>query len=244
MMKRILLLIILCLWANSAIAYTNEFVSAASSSGKVEGYSDITFYHNADSWATTPAKGSGSILYSGFSSQITETSTKLAGTGSFDTNDDGYGMMTIPISGNIDLTNFRAGFWIHANENSAATHRIVGATNSTGVDETSGAMLVYVLSGGGVRLIVNGATVNSTTTISSGNDYFIEFAVRNTTEVKLFINGTQEGATGTATTTSHNGTHLTLFSKDVMFDSFWDQIIFSNDPTRNIYAIRTITNFN
>jgi len=243
MIKRLLILMVVLLWAACAWALDPGFVGLMSQQVTGPTYSDILFYHNADSWATTPTKGTGVIVLEAWSSNVVETTSKLAGTGSLDTQDDGYGRFKIPISGNLNPTECRVGFWLKLKEDSTATHRILSLTDAAAADESTGELAIYILSGGGIRLIVNGTQFNSTTSVTNGNAYFIEFSIHNSTLVALYVNGNSE-ASGTSASATHNGTYITLMSKDSMLNSYWDQIIFSNDYLRDIYAIRTVTNFN
>jgi len=240
-MKKLILVLILALIPGLSFAGSH---SVGVTMAKVQAsYSDILFYHNADSWATAPTKGAGTVAFTEWASQNTSTTTKLAGTGSFDTNDDGYGKMIIPVASNFSTANARIGFWVHLKEASEATHRIVALTNSTGVNETSGSLFIYILSGGGIRASINGTQFNATTTAANGTAYYVELSIHNNTDVDLLVNGVSE-ASGTCANTTHNGTHLTFFSDTTMLNAYYDQIVFSNDYTRNIYAIRTVTDFN
>jgi hypothetical protein len=196
-----------------------------------------------DSWLTTPTKGSGTISYTGFASQIVETTTKLAGTGSLDMNDDGYGMMFVPISGNFDIDNFRIGWWMHLLQDSAETNTLLQSTLS-GSATVASDLRLYCLSDGTLRVQFRGATIFTTVaTITNGNDYYIEIAGYGNS-IELFLNGTSAGSGTNETPTAVTLDALRFFSADTMLDSYWDQMIFTNDYTKDIYAIRTVTDFN
>lgn len=211
--------------------------------GTASPYADILFHHNFDDWSTTPSKGSGTVSFVDFTSQLTDTTTKLAGTGSLDTNADGYGKMYLPTSGNFDINNARVGFWIHLNVAPSATYKLIGSSLNS-VNTVSNDFVLYLLADHTLKVFYRGGVGGiSTATLENAGSYYVEVSLNNNTAI-VYVDGVQVISYTNASPAATTLNQLYFFSETTMLDSLWDQLIISNSYLRDLNAIKTITNFN
>jgi hypothetical protein len=104
--------------------------------------------------------------------------------------------------------------------------------------------LQFYYKAGGSSITIN------TGELSVSTWYFVEIAWNNTgNEYKLFIDGVQQGATNTTNLPDWDGTGGTNIlqlgdSAGTNADHYSDQLFISNDPTRDLNAIKDCTNCN
>jgi hypothetical protein len=228
-MKTLLIFLAILLQSSSCYAWgvmtTAGGVAAAS-------YADITFYHNCDTLGTTPTKGSGSLTFT--AGILSNTTTPIVGSGSWDTNNDGYETVTIPSSSNIDWNDARIGFYFRPFENDAG--RVLYSSTLPGV-------VIYRYDATQYRIQYKDIDFFWThgMTVDGSVSYFFELVLTGT-GVQLFVNGSSVGSATGATGTVTGDLVFGRDDTDVI-DMHIDQVIISNDTSRDIYALRNTTSF-
>jgi hypothetical protein len=213
------------------------------SSTAANGYTDITYYHNMDAIGNAQrASVSTTVTYNG-SPTAENTTPDLAdiGLGS-------YHEYTSSRYAQIDITNFdfdsgRLGFWWYFNSDTEDQYIFdTNASNNLRLIKTTGSgnqnfNLWYKT--------VQSQYVASPVTVSPGNWYFLELKFTSGTTVNLYVNGTVSTVTLSGASTAMTAT---TFAFPRINDSFtrylrYDQLMYSTDNTRDLYALRNYTSF-
>lgn len=202
-------------------------------------YSDIIFYDNCDSATNghSPQKGTGTVTNTG--GILLNTSDQAAGTGCWDQNNDGSDNMNFPVASNFDYTNSRIGFYWNPQE--ALTN--AGFIIFTSPSLVSNGFKIQSDTGNErftIEYAGNG-TNNLGSAVSIGAWYFIELKFSDTT-MELFIDGVSIDTRTRSNAFTDTAIHFGTYSGNAL-DSLWDQVIISNDNTRDLYAIRDVTDF-
>ena len=100
-------------------------------------------------------------------------------------------------------------------------HTLVSATDDSGTLATVGGFKIYAYpTGTAIRVWLGGTQIDSTTDITLGVPIFVEVSVHNDSDIKIYIDGSEEASTTSATPAAHNGTALRFFAIGAnMFDS-------------------------
>ena len=197
-------------------------------------YSDIIWYHNCDA-LTTATKSGGSSTVNFDAGILLNTTDEVIGTGCFDQNNDGFDDFDFAISGNVDFASGRIGFYLNPQE--GASGKILSTIG--------GDFFINYFQGSGSGdldfTIDMGPAQNCNTNMSTGTWYFLEFEFNSTT-VDVYMDGSSVcSLTGG---TEPNDTQISFMAQDGnAWDCLMDNIIISNDPDRDLNAIKTITDF-
>jgi len=232
-MKKLLVILLLLLMVTPVYAGNQNAMSVIArkkAGGGATDYSDILFYFNCDSdtTGTSPQKGSGTITID--ANILLNTTDKIVGTGCLDQNNDGYDNWLWTATSNVDFASGRIGFYFNPQELNTGN-----CIHSVGDD------LIFRYTGGNQALTFLGTTTNITTGMSIGNWYFLEFKTVGTT-CTMYVDGVSKGsATGTG---SVNDTVMYMGATDGnAWDQLWDQVITTNDPDRDLNAVKSVTDF-
>lgn len=225
----LIIVLLLCGWGQWELVRRAQ---PAVSSGA--DYSDILFYSNCDSNTSgqTPQKGSGTIeIDAGI---LLNTSDEVAGTGCLDQNNDGWDSFYLTASGNFSYLNSRIGFYWNPQEELTNAGVII---YSFGNDFFIMVDTVHQNIQGSFR----GTSENNIGSFSVGTWYFIELKFSGSS-MEVFVDGLSVSTiTGSGT---FNDTVIRFGAIDGnAFDQLWDQIIISNNNTRDLNAVKAVTNF-
>ena len=237
-MKKYILLSGLILICFFSIAWMNPYISGIGTSSAVD-YSDIIFYHDCNALDNAnKSGGSATIAYdSGWDLLVsTNGGTAILGADSWDNDNDGYENISFAISGNVDFASGRIGFYFRPQE--LATGYVCFTDMYDLIlryDNNNDMTLIYL--GAQIYDIDNGASALSIETL-----YYIEIEF-NGTSATIYVNGNNEGTVnGTGVV---DDTDFRMGARDGnQWDAHYDQLISSNDPERDLNAIKDITNFN
>lgn len=229
----ILITLILCGDVYANIQTMQQMVIARKNSSGVDN-ANITFYHDADALDNANCSdGSGTVTYDG--GILLGTSSPAVGTGYWDNNNDGFDDLSFAISGNVDFSGGRIGFWHKPNE---------GGTNAGRVVWTDGGDFVLQASSsldGTFSITYLGNTDTSFGSFSTGTWQYIEVEF-NGSSVETFINDVSvDSRSGTG---SVNDTTFHFASiNGAAWDSHYDNIVISTDPNEDLYSRRNDTDF-
>lgn len=211
-------------------------------------YFDILFYWNCDSVTTgiSPQKGVGTITI-GASWSL---NTGVVGN-SADINNTGNSGGRISISTatalpNIDVSQGRIGFYFHPFETGSASD----GDPFYGAGATTSPFMYFQNSVGNYVWKYKDEEVNVGGVFSADTTYFVELAWDSDeaelgVPCRIIIDGSTAGSCPTGSTGADPApTSLRFGGLDGnATDAWYDQIIISNDPTRNLYLLRDGTSF-
>jgi hypothetical protein len=224
-----LLILSFCIITDANIVGT-QFVGVTATSS----YSDIIFYLNCDADSGNAQKAGGSATVTWDAGILLNETDEIVGTGCVDQNNDGSDDFDFEISGNVDFDSGRIGFWFNPQEALTNAGRIV---TSIGND-------FYVIANtanGNISVIYLGTTNDNNGSFEVGTWTFLEFRF-NGTECKAYQDGNLIATVNG--TGSVDDTVLSFMAQDAnALDQLIDNIISSNNPDRDLYAVRTVTDF-
>ena len=202
-------------------------------------YDDITFYHNCNALGDAQkASGSPAVTYGSGITAVAATSPMIGyawdtGTGTFSA-----ATVTIDISGgNLSLLDGRIGFYWSPKTAYINGAEVLRGTSSNDLlvnRSTNSQTLTIKYRAGSTASIDMGAAVDE------DDVRFIELRMDGAT-AELFVDGDSKGsASGSTAVTS---TELYMTFTNPAAQQHFDQVIFSNDVDRDLYAVRNITDF-
>jgi len=201
-------------------------------------YDDIIFYHNCDALGDAQkSAGTAAVVYGASVTSVAGDSPMVGNV--WDTGDSTYSASTIEVDisdGNLSLINGRIGFYWSPRTGYVAGTEIIGSgsTDLLVYRNISDQTIVMKYRGGSASNIDVGSAIGATDVL------FIEIRMAGTT-AELFVDGDIKGsATGVAAVTA---TALSFTFTNPAARQHFDQMIFSNDVDRDIYAVRNITDF-
>ena len=215
------------------------------------GYSDVIFYWNADS--TTAQKSSGDTSATAQAGATIDTTTYHNGTGSVAI-DGAYRRFDFTLNNDdiADMETGRVGIWAYVSAttmNWAFLNFRYDNSNYIRLSTfgTSRIYFDYVAGGSGPTY-----TGTGNSSFPSNEWFFLEFAWNKGgagNDFQIFINGSLVASDDTTSGTWSKGAGGTFSIGDYdgnasAINSYYiDQVIISNDPTRDLYALRNNTSF-
>lgn len=213
------------------------------------GYSDVIFYWACDSTTADKSAGDTSAAQQVDAAIDTTSGNYQVGTGAcdFPTSYSRYDF-TLNQDDLIDVDAGRIGMWVRVDSggNDSIFYVTYGAGNVLAVQTfgTNRLYLHYVAGSTGPNGVGTGDNA-----FSYGTWFFLEFSWNKGgagNDFELFVNGTSVATNDDATGTWSKSTSGTLSAGSYHgngMDVHIDQVIISNDPTRDLYALRETTSF-
>ena len=238
-------LILLIVGVNPVYAGGVMFSAGGVASGA--DYSDIIFYDGLET-----ADSDKPVLTPTSDSLTRSTNFKLAGTysGTYTSSVTNGRRFSNVADAVFDRIEGRVGLWIRTATSITDDRMYFAATYTTGSDEVL--LINDGTTGIEIRWRGQGTTQQNYTgaVLTPNTEYYLEFSY-DATEVVLYIDGVLTSLTSSGTRTAmsaspangiiaigSNGT----FAIDT--DQYMDQLIISDDKTRDINAVKTVTDFN
>ena len=215
------------------------------SSGGSGSTADILFYSNCDTVTNgqSPQKGSGTLTVG---ASVLSAAAQISN--GWDNQNGGFSShrVAFPSASNINLSKGRVGFYFFPRETgSGSDGDIFWLDSSTGTGQSK---FWFTNNIGTISWNYKNKTMTFSLTVNTWQ--FVELAWDSAettlgTACQAWVNGVSQGTCGTGSTGADPaGTNLEVGSTDGNgYSSITDQLIISNDPTRDLNAVKNNTSF-
>lgn len=209
----------------------------------VDNYSDITFWWRCEGTTLDGSddhtNGEDSTATLASSAAINTDAVKIGTNGLDCPSADDRAEFTDSTDGMLDPESFRVGMWVYINS---------WPTNYDGVfvRKDSGAADIYLnyrYTEHTLRLNYGAVLATTTATLSLSTWYFVEYAAELSSDtLKIYIDGVERASSSASLSTPTAGGYVRIGEGVGADGDFYiDNVIISNDITRDLYALRNVT---